>query len=176
MHVHLPLEVEGFALRPHRAADIPQLCALADDYEIWRRVADEFPHPYDVKAALSWIEQQANYDPPRNLAVVRGSDLVGGIGLNLTDAPNYAHDGEVGYWLGRSYWGRGVMSAALPAFLAWAAPVHGLTRFTARVYEGNEASARVLRRCGFVHEGTLRAAAHKEGAALDVLIFGYLMP
>jgi ribosomal-protein-alanine N-acetyltransferase len=174
--LELPLSLTGMALREHRARDIPRLCALADDYEIWRRVSDEFPRPYDAAAALRWIEDQAAYDPPRSLAIAEGEELIGGVGLVLTKLSNYAHDAELGYWLGRRYWGRGIATAAVSAFVAWAAPVHGLGRFTAKVFAGNEASVGVLRRCGFQHEGTLRGAARKEGVELDVLIFGYLVP
>jgi RimJ/RimL family protein N-acetyltransferase len=175
MRIHLPLDVEGVALRGHRAVDIPRLCELADDYEIWRRVSDEFPRPYDEIAALRWVEDQAGHDPPRSLAIVDRDGLIGGVGVKLTDAPNYAHDAEIGYWLGRPYWGRGIATSAVAAFVAWAAPVHGLGRFTARVFQGNAASIRVLERCGFRHVGTLRGAARKEGVDLDVLIFGLLV-
>jgi len=175
MEVRLPLEIDGFVLREFGEDDIARLCELADNYEVWRHLSDEFPHPYDEAAARRWIEEQIDHDPPRNLAIADGSGLVGGIGLMLTDAPNYAHDGEVGYWLGQPYWGRGIVTVALRAFLAWAAPMHGLTRFTARVYHGNEASVRVLERCGFVREGVLRRGVHKEGAVLDLLVFGYLV-
>ena len=172
--VHLPLEREGYALREFADEDVFALCRLANDYEIWRWLSDLFPRPYDEAAAQRWLEEQLDYDPPRNLALVGPDGLVGGIGLNLTDAPNHRHDGEVGYWLGRPHWGSGLMSAALPAFLAWAAPTHGLRRFTARVYAGNDASVRVLERCGFRHEGVLRGAVIKEGQLLDMLVFGRL--
>ena len=175
MEVYLPLEIDGFILREHREEDVSRLCELADDYEVWRHVSDEFPRPYDEAAAHRWIEEQGGYDPPRSLAIADRSGLVGGIGLMLTDAPNYAHDGEVGYWLGQPYWGRGIATVALRAFVAWAAPVHGLSRFTAKVYQGNEPSMRLLERCGFVREGALRCGVRKEGAVLDLVIYGYLV-
>jgi RimJ/RimL family protein N-acetyltransferase len=56
---------------------------------------------------------------------------------------------EVGYWLGRSYWGRGIATAALQAFLRIETrrPLHaGVTR-------GNGGSVRVLEKCGFVVTG-----------------------
>jgi RimJ/RimL family protein N-acetyltransferase len=172
--VVLPLEREGYALREFADEDIFPLCRLADNYEVWRWLSDLFPRPYDEAAARRWLEEQLNYDPPRNLALVGPDGLVGGLGLNLTDAPNRRHDGEVGYWLGQPYWGRGLMTTALPAFLAWAAPAHGLSRFTAHVYGGNDASVRVLERCGFQREGVMRGAVIKEGQVLDQLVFGRL--
>lgn len=60
---------------------------------------------------------------------------------------SFEHDGnpEVGYWIGRSYWGKGVATAALSAFLnlVRARPLY------ARVAKHNVASIRVLEKCGF---------------------------
>lgn len=59
----------------------------------------------------------------------------------------------VGYWLGRAFWGRGLASRALAAFVSsceHARPLH------AWVATGNVASLNVLRRCGFVPHGPAR--------------------
>jgi len=176
MDFYLPLEVEGYGLREYAKEDIPRLCALANDYEIWRRVTDLFPRPYDPMAALRWVSLQAELDPAENLAIVGPDGLVGGIGVMLSTVPNFRHDGEIGYWLGRLYWGRGLTAAATQAFMAWAAPAHRLHRFSAKVYEGNERSCRVLEKCGFTREGVLRQAVHKEGETLDMYVYGYIPP
>jgi len=57
---------------------------------------------------------------------------------------------EVGYWLGREFWGRGVATRALAAFLREVTerPLH------AGVVPHNAGSLRVLERCGFVRCGT----------------------
>jgi RimJ/RimL family protein N-acetyltransferase len=53
---------------------------------------------------------------------------------------------EVGYWIGREFWGRGVATAALEQFL-----VHEIERpLFAHVAEHNHGSIRVLEKCGFV--------------------------
>jgi RimJ/RimL family protein N-acetyltransferase len=66
---------------------------------------------------------------------------------------------EVGYWIGRDHWGRGIATAALSEFLARAPerPLH------ARVAEHNVASIRVLEKCGF------RAATEDSGPAHEPL-------
>jgi RimJ/RimL family protein N-acetyltransferase len=53
---------------------------------------------------------------------------------------------EVGYWLGREYWGKGIATSALRLFLGevMERPLHAV------VYKPNIASARVLEKCGFV--------------------------
>jgi RimJ/RimL family protein N-acetyltransferase len=64
---------------------------------------------------------------------------------------SFMHEGkrEVGYWIGREYWGQGVASRALAAFLG-----HDLSRpLFAGVYQDNTASIRVLEKCGFIQVG-----------------------
>jgi RimJ/RimL family protein N-acetyltransferase len=60
-----------------------------------------------------------------------------------------SEDREVGYWIGRPYWGRGVATRALSIFLAEVRerPLH------AHVAEHNAASVRVLEKCGFKRLG-----------------------
>lgn len=175
MELDLPLEMAGYRLREYREDDTTRLCELADDREVWRWLTDLFPHPYDEAAARKWITEQMLLDPPRNLVIAGPDGLVGGIGIILSSVPNLAHDGEVGYWLGRPFWGRGLATVALRAFMAWAAPVHRLNRFTGRVFGGNTASTRVLLHCGFQREGILRAAVRKEGVVLDLEIYGLVV-
>jgi len=56
---------------------------------------------------------------------------------------------EVGYWLGREYWGKGIATRALSAFLD-----HVKTRpLCAHVAKHNRASIRVLEKCGFTITG-----------------------
>ena len=68
---------------------------------------------------------------------------------------------EVGYWIGRSYWGQGIASAALSQFLeiVTVRPLH------AHVARHNIASQRVLQKCGFVitGEGAFRDADGEQG-------------
>jgi RimJ/RimL family protein N-acetyltransferase len=62
---------------------------------------------------------------------------------------------EVTYWIGRSFWGKGIATAALRAFLA----VDPARPFHARVAADNVGSCRVLEKCGF------RVVAHDRGFA-----------
>ena len=61
---------------------------------------------------------------------------------------SWEHEGEqeVGYWIGREYWGRGIASAALKQFLEQV----GIRPLYAFVVKHNIASRRVLEKCGFV--------------------------
>lgn len=62
---------------------------------------------------------------------------------------------EVGYWLGRAHWARGIATAALRAFLA----EHDTSRpLVAVVAVPNQASRRVLEKCGFMPHGEIVTA------------------
>ncbi len=75
---------------------------------------------------------------------------------------SYEEDGqpEVTYWLGKAYWGQGIATRALAAFLETAnttRPIH------ARVAQDNRGSLRVLQKCGFVVKGEALGFANARG-------------
>lgn len=80
----------------------------------------------------------------------------------------YPDDGqrEVAYWIGREFWGRGIATAALRAFLQQEArrPLH------ARAAADNAASLRVLEKCGFVRIGHDRGYANARRAEIDEVL------
>lgn len=80
--------------------------------------------------------------------VVRAIELEGLVTGNVV---SWVHDDErdVGYWIGREHWGKGIATAALTAFLT---QVHMRPLF-AHVAEHNLGSIRVLEKCGFANLG-----------------------
>jgi ribosomal-protein-alanine N-acetyltransferase len=81
---------------------------------------------------------------------------------------------SIGYVLARDAWGKGLATEALGA-LVDLAPELGVQRLWAICHPSHRASANVLRKCGFVLEGTLRCYAEypnlAPGVALDSLSF-----
>jgi len=73
---------------------------------------------------------------------------------------------EVTYWIGRSYWGKGIATDALNAFLAVepSRPLH------ARVASDNVASRRVLEKCGFGVIATERSVAEARSSEIEELV------
>jgi ribosomal-protein-alanine N-acetyltransferase len=80
--------------------------------------------------------------------------------------------GEVGYELHPDFWGRGLMTEALRAVVAYGHQTLRLNRIEAWTLPGNGASDRVLEKAGFRHEGTLRQRAWFKGAFHDFRMFG----
>jgi RimJ/RimL family protein N-acetyltransferase len=99
--------------------------------------------------------------------------MLGGIGLDR-QGDVYRHSAELGYWLGRQHWGRGVATAAVEAICRYGFETVGLRRIYACVFEPNSASTRVLEKAGFRLEGRHRKAVWKDDELLDELRYGLL--
>ncbi|HET6363122.1 MAG TPA: GNAT family protein [Gemmatimonadota bacterium] len=168
---NLRIPFEGGALRAWRRDDADALVRQADDYEVWKNLGDLFPHPYthaDAKWFLGGGFESRNELP---LAIEVDGELAGGLGLKFPRDPIYRVTAEVGYWLGRAWWGRGIMSRVLAAFVPWAFDRYELERIEAGVFETNPASARVLEKAGFALESRQRRYVIKEGRVMDRLVF-----
>lgn len=158
------------SLRPWRKGDEFSLAHHANDREIWRNLRDRFPHPYTVADAEAWVRLVEGEDPPVNFAIEVDGQVVGGIGLERgKDIERIT--AELGYWLGRAFWGRGIVSAAVRGVTAYAFSTLGLTRVYALSFARNHASLRVLEKAGYVREGRLRRFALKDGEVLDQVLF-----
>ncbi|WP_284012953.1 GNAT family N-acetyltransferase [Halobaculum litoreum] len=81
---------------------------------------------------------------------------------------------EVGYWLVPDAEGHGYATAAVRLLCGYAFDERALHRITARVYEGNDASSRLLERVGFTQEGRLREDSVRDGRRRDTLRYGLL--
>lgn len=68
-------------------------------------------------------------------------------------------EGEIGYWIGKPYWGRGLIPEAVDALLRRAFEQLGLDALWCGHYEGNLKSRRVCEKCGFVYHHTERDVA-----------------
>ena len=166
MELHCPTCL----LRPLAAADAPSLAAHADDREVWLHLRDRFPHPYTVQDAADYVASTAERPRPTSFGIVVDGEAAGTIGLVPGD-DIARHTAEVGYWLGRAFWGRGVVTDALRAVTGYAFAELGLHRVFAVPFVHNAASARVLEKVGYVLEGRMRRSAVKAGVVLDQWLY-----
>jgi 8-oxo-dGTP diphosphatase len=146
------IETARLSQRAPRRADAPEIERLAGDWEVARFTA-MIPHPYPPGAALAWLDELAGAPPGREpvWAIARRDDgaFIGVIGLKRP-ADDTA---EVGFWIGRPFWGHGYATEALRAALAHAFEVMGLSVVQATVNAENAASIRVQEKAGFSYVG-----------------------
>jgi len=159
-------------VRPWRESDAEELASVANDREVSRYLRDRFCYPYTLDDALRWIDLSTQ-DDPSSLAIVVGGRVAGATALELYTAER-RHAAELGYWLGREYWGRGIATAVCRAMTRYGFEHFGLYRIQAEVYGPNRASARVLEKSGFALEGVRRAAILKGTTYLDATVYARL--
>ena len=153
-------------LRPLVLADAPSLARHADDREVWLNLRDRFPHPYTLDDAHAYIAAVAAQAPRTSFGIVVAGEAAGTISLMPGD-DIARRTCEIGYWIGRPWWGRGVATDAVRAVTAYAFATLGMHRVFALPFTRNAASRRVLEKAGYVLEGTLRHSAVKDGEVLD---------
>lgn len=165
---------EGFVLRPWTLDDRESLLRHANDEGVSRGLSDRFPFPYTVNDANNFLSHPVEA-PSVVLAIEIDGEAVGGIGLRPGE-DTLRIGGQLGYWLGRRYWGMGIMSRIVPRWCEYVFASYGFERLQATVLSNNPASARVLEKSGFVREGTLRRAAIKRNEVFDLWMYAMLRP
>jgi RimJ/RimL family protein N-acetyltransferase len=145
------IETERLRLRPQAPADVPAIAALIDDYDV-ARMTTRIPHPYRQEDVAAFAALLAARDPARDLTLrieTRAGELVGGAGAHRGEAllP------EIGYWIGRAFWGRGYATEATRGLCAHLAGAWSARGLQAGHFADNPASARVLEKAGFLYTG-----------------------
>lgn len=169
------LETPTCVVRTARRSDAAAMARHANDVDVWLNLRDLFPHPYALADAHAWIDRIVDQEPAISFVIDVGGEAIGGIGLT----PNVDVErcsAEIGYWIGRAFWGRGIMADAVRAVAQYGFETLGLLRVYALPYAHNAASRRVLAKAGFVEEGVLRKAAIKNGVVIDEVMCALVMP
>jgi RimJ/RimL family protein N-acetyltransferase len=163
---------EGGVLRPWRDSDLDALLHHADDADVSRALRDRFPFPYARADGVAFLAACAEPHDDWRFAIEIDGAAAGGMGFRPGEDV-HAHCAEVGYWIGRAHWGRGLIVAALRAAVPVAMQALRLHRVAAGVYSNNPRSMRVLEKVGFEREGVQRRAVVKRGELLDVVVYAH---
>lgn len=145
---------------------------LRDAGEVTHLVGDEsvskwttqIPFPYREQDAIDWINRTATTGDRHPFAVEVDHKIVGCV--------SYWYCGEntieVGYWVGKAYWGGGLCTQALSMLMSRDFFPRNCD-VIARVMEGNVGSERVLQKCGFVYSG--KCVVEKAGRQIKSKLF-----
>ena len=169
------LETEQLILRPYQKLDGPRISRLLRSREITRYTY--MPHPYTLSDYYTFLRRMNTPAArKRNLVLAlidkESGAVIGGLGCHGIDLKNQS--GEIGYWLAKQYWGKGLMVEAVKEAVTHLFGVRKLRRVYAKVWHPNAKSGRVLGKAGFTLEGRLRQDIKRNGRWMDVLIYGLL--
>ena len=145
----LSLETGRLALRPLNEADARPIAGLINDQAIAAMLA-RVPHPYALSDAERFIDDQGN-ETVFAVCLKDRDELIGCCGLTPDRAGRRA---ELGYWLGRSFWGRGLATECAQATIDHGFLVMHLDAIDVSCRVVNDASRGVIRKCGFHFVGS----------------------
>ena len=166
---------DHLTLRPWRLSDAAALPGLIGDPAVQRNLRDGLPFPYTEADARTFLTAMLAADPEETFPFAIAWDDVAIGSLSLLRQGNlHRRTAELGYYLGRAYWGRGIMTWGVGAGCQWAFAHTDLLRIYAMPFARNLPSCRVLEKAGFQLEGTLRQNAVKDGEVLDMKLYARL--
>lgn len=162
-------------LRKLKQSDAKSIYKHVNDLEIIRYTL--MPWPYKKKDAESFIpytHSQMKKKEAYELGIEwkETGEVIGMIGLMKIDLEN--KKAEIGYWLGKEYWRKGIMSEAGAMMLRFGFKELKLHRVYAKIFHPNKPSAKFLESLGFQYEGRLRQSIKRRGKWMDDLVYGLL--
>ncbi len=168
------LHTPRLLLRPFRLTDAPAVKELAGDKEI-AAATIYIPHPYTMADAEKWLnshEEDLIKQTAQHYAIVgKDGKLMGAITLKTNLPHSHA---EIGYWIGKNYWGQQYATEAAGAIKEYGFRHLKLNRLYAYCFKSNPASARILEKIGMELEGIMKQHDYKWGKFEDLCIYGCL--
>ncbi len=169
------LRTPRLLLRSIERDDVPNIVRLAGAREVAATTL-QIPHPYSENDAVTFLAK-ADDDFLAGRSVVFAITLpperalCGAIGLHIAPAHKHA---ELGYWIGVPFWGKGYVTEAASAVVAFGFHSLGLRRIFAHHFAGNTGSGRVLEKIGMRREGRFPQHIQKWNEFVDIENYGVL--
>ena len=154
------LETERLILRPWQEEDAETLFEYARDPEVGPPAG--WPPHTSVENSREIIRNILSR--PETYAVcLKDGRPIGSVGLHLkgsTDMTSRDDECELGYWIGKPYWGQGLIPEAARELLRYAFRELGMRAVWCGYYEGNEKSRRAQEKCGFTYHHDRSIVGH----------------
>jgi [ribosomal protein S5]-alanine N-acetyltransferase len=163
----------GLYIREINENDIYSIVKYANNRKISDNLRDTFPFPYTRDDAENWLLVLNDSIPKSSYAIASDEELIGAIGIEPSRDVN-RYSGELGYWLGEPFWGKGIATIVVKKFIEYVFEEFDLIKVFAYVFSSNPSSAKVLIKAGFKLEGCRRNQIVKKGRILDQLVYGIL--
>ena len=150
------METERILLRPWCEDDAEALYKYASDPEVGPRAG--WPPHKNVEESLEIIRTIFHSDHIWAIELTETGEPVGCMGYMICGESNInigENDAEVGYWVARPYWNRGICSEALRMLIDFCFNEKGFDNLWADYFPENPASGRVMAKCGFNDTGDI---------------------
>ncbi|MEH7122460.1 GNAT family N-acetyltransferase [Bacillus sp. JJ1773] len=169
------LDGKRIILRSLTLDDAEKIEEYASDYEIAKTTL-YIPHPYPKGSARDFIAKVLKTEQEGEavtFAIISKKDH-SFIGL-ISIGPVMEHRrGELGYWVGKPFWGKGYGTEAARLVIKYGFEILNLNRIYAAAFKSNPGSWIIMEKCGMKHEGVFRNHVVKDGKAIDLTYYSIL--
>lgn len=148
------METDRILLRKWQESDADALFKYASDPDVGPRAG--WPPHKSVEESREIIKTVFNTDTMWAVVLKETGEAIGCAGYLLAAYSNLNIPGdecEVGYWIGKPYWGRGICTEALKLVIDYCFNVKGFKSLWGDYFPENPASGRVMEKCGFKYTG-----------------------
>ena len=167
------LETERLVLRPWQGSDLEDFYTYARN-PLVGPAAGWKPHENREESAeiLDLFMQE---DETWALQLTESGRVIGSVGLHKDSQRQGVNSKMLGYVLAAEHWGKGLMTEAARAAIRYAFKEERLDVLAVNHYPENGRSKRIIEKCGFVYEGTLRHARPIfDGTVKDICCYSML--
>ncbi len=169
------METERILLRHWKETDAETLFKYASDPDVGPRAG--WQAHKSVGDSMNVIRTCFNNDTTWAIVLKKTGEAIGCMSYYTratSNIPIGENDCEVGYWLGKPFWNRGICTEALMLMLDYCIHVKHFENIWADHFTGNPASGKVLEKCGFTDTGKLNRCSHLAGGNKDMVkVFKY---
>lgn len=145
-------------LRAPVLSDAARLALLAGDYDV-ASMTGTIPHPYSEAMAAEWLASVLAGEEGVVFAIIRSGALIGCTGYRAFGEDH----AELGYWIGKPYWGMGYATEAVRALILHAFEADGFAYLTVGHFTDNPASKRIIAKFGFTPQGCIERDSAARG-------------
>ncbi len=148
------METNRILLRPWRESDAATLFKYASDPEVGPRAG--WPPHKSVEESLEIIRTVFNTETMWTVELKETGEAIGCVGYLPAAAANLeipSDQCEVGYWIARPYWGKGICTEAMRLMVDYCLNEKGFSVLWGTYFPSNPASGRVMEKCGFADTG-----------------------
>ena len=148
----MKLETKRLILRPWREDDAEDLYKYASDPDVGLPAGWQ-PHT-SVENSRDIIKNVLSAEETYAVCLKEDGKAIGSVGFHRADLAEKEDEYELGYWIGKPFWGQGLIPEASREMLRHAFEDLGMARVWCGYYDGNVKSRRVQEKLGFVYHHT----------------------
>ncbi len=153
-------------LRAPLLSDAARISLLAGDFDV-ASMTGTLPHPYSEQQAAEWVASVLAGEEGVVFVIERSGALIGCTGYRAFGEDH----AELGYWIGKPYWGMGYATEAARALILHAFEADVFAYLTVGHFSDNPASARIIAKFGFAPQGKEMRDCAARGARAPCLTY-----